>query len=361
MSNPKKPVVIDLEPAAPNAHASSKSATPKIIEPTTTTKHTPASAPPVPDLEFGLSDAAPEGRAMRTMAALAGRKPSRLVGLFWAALIALVGFAASVAAWDFVTALLARNPVLGGIATGLLGLALGLLVLMCGRELMALGRLRRMDKMRKSADAALSEQSLDAAKEVCAKLVKLYHPRSELAVASESVTQGLPDQFDAAGAITLAERQLIAPLDAAAILEIEAASRQVAMITTIVPLALADLAVALTANLRMIRRIAEIYGGRAGLLGGWRLTRAVLTHLVATGAVAVGDDLIGSVAGGGLMAKVSRRFGEGIVNGALTARVGLAAMDVCRPVPFLAQNKPSVTGVVKRALVGLFLSPKEKS
>jgi len=111
---------------------------------------------------------------------------------------------------------------------------------------------------------------------------------------------------------------------------------------------------ALTSNLRMIRRIAEIYGGRSGTLGSWRLARAVMTHLVATGAVAVGDDLIGSVAGGGVLSKISRRFGEGVVNGALTARVGVAAMEVCRPLPFTRGKRPSVTGLVKRALTGLF-------
>ena len=80
----------------------------------------------------------------------------------------------------------------------------------------------------------------------------------------------------------------------------------------------------------------------------------MLTHLVATGAVAVGDDLIGSVAGGGVLSKVSRRFGEGIVNGALTARVGVAAIEVCRPLPFNAMKRPSVTALVRRALSGLF-------
>jgi len=75
---------------------------------------------------------------------------------------------------------------------------------------------------------------------------------------------------------------------------------------------------------------------------------------VATGAVAVGDDLISSVAGGGILSKVSRRFGEGVVNGALTARVGVAAIEVCRPLPFKATKKPSVSGLVSRALSGLF-------
>jgi putative membrane protein len=106
--------------------------------------------------------------------------------------------------------------------------------------------------------------------------------------------------------------------------------------------------------MRMIRRIAEVYGGRSGTLGSWSLTRQVLAHLVATGAVAVGDDLIGSVAGGGVLSKVSRRFGEGIINGALTARVGVAAIEVCRPLPFQTESKPSVTSLVKRSLTGMF-------
>ena len=150
------------------------------------------------------------------------------------------------------------------------------------------------------------------------------------------------------------KRPFSPPLDARARIEVEAAARQVATVTAIVPLALADVFTALTANMRMIRRIAEIYGGRSGTLGSWRLTKQVLSHLVATGAVAVGDDLIGSVAGGGVLSKVSRRFGEGVINGALTARVGVAAMEVCRPLAFSSERKPSVTSLVKRALTGLF-------
>ena len=107
-------------------------------------------------------------------------------------------------------------------------------------------------------------------------------------------------------------------------------------------------------NARALLGIALIYGGRGGTLGSWRLARTVLTHLAATGAVAVGDDMIQSVAGGGVLSKLSRRFGEGIVNGALTARVGLAAMEVCRPLPFVHERPPRITDVIGRALTGLF-------
>jgi putative membrane protein len=54
------------------------------------------------------------------------------------------------------------------------------------------------------------------------------------------------------------------------------------------------------------------------------------------------------------MGKLSRRFGEGVINGALTARVGVAAMEVCRPLPFASLPKPRITEMMKRALTGFF-------
>ncbi len=325
--SPKGPVLFDVEDAA---------------------EVTPANAPPVPDP--GMPQTTP---AMQTLATLAARKPSRLARWFWTSLVALVGFVASVAAWDFVTGLITRNPVLGAIALGLIGIFVFVLLLIAGKELLALGRLKRVDEMRKRAEAALAGGDLKVAKEVTARLSSLYSTRPELADGRDRLNRRLGDVFDADAALGLAEQDLLAPLDAQAKRQVEAAARQVATVTAIVPLALADLIAALTANLRMIRQVAEIYGGRSGTLGSWRLTRAVLTHLVATGAVAVGDDLIGSVAGGGVLSKLSRRFGEGIINGALTARVGVAAIEVCRPLPFVTEPRPNVSKLVTRALAGL--------
>ena len=82
------------------------------------------------------------------------------------------------------------------------------------------------------------------------------------------------------------------------------------------------------------------------------MTRAVLSHLVATGAVAVGDDLLEPVLGASVLSKLSRRFGEGLVNGALTARVGLAAIEVCRPMGFEGLSKPRLGKVLQCALRG---------
>ncbi len=309
----------------------------------------PADAPPVPDaVEL------PQGVAMQQAITLASRRPSRIGRFFWAAALSFVTFAASVAAWDFVTSMFGRNSALGTLALGLFGAVLLSLLLMALREAAGFFRLTRLDKIHRDANAALTTDDLAAARSVAERLDGLYAGRRELDLARERFKTRASEQFDADALLGLAETELLAPLDEAARREVETAARQVATVTAIVPLALADVVTALLSTTRMIRRVGEIYGGRAGTLGSLRLTRSVLTHLVATGAVAVGDDLISSMAGGGLLSKLSRRFGEGVVNGALTARVGVAAIEVCRPLPFHRAQKPSVSRIIKRALAGLF-------
>jgi putative membrane protein len=88
--------------------------------------------------------------------------------------------------------------------------------------------------------------------------------------------------------------------------------------------------------------MAELYGGRPGTLGMIRLMRDVLAHLAVTGSIAVGDSLVQQVLGHGLASKLSARLGEGVINGLMTARIGIAAMDLCRPLAFRALKRPGI-------------------
>ncbi|ANP37894.1 hypothetical protein JL2886_03008 [Phaeobacter gallaeciensis] len=315
-------------------------------------------APPVPDLGPEVPGGPPPA-AMQRAAALAARPPSRLSRWFWGTVLALLGAMVSVAAWDFATGLIARVPVLGWAISAALLLALVLAALMLLREGLALARLKRVDDLRQAAIPAVEDPT--AARAYVARLERFYGDRADLAWHRARLAERTPEVMDADALMQLAEDELLAPLDARALQEVEGAARQVATVTALVPLALADVVTALVASVRMIRRVAEIYGGRSGLFGSWRLTRAVLAHLVATGAVAAGDDLLESVLGGSVLSKLSRRFGEGVVNGALSARVGIAAMEVCRPMPFSPRHRPSTRKVVQRALSGLFSRSKAKA
>lgn len=311
----------------------------------------PALAPAIPET-------LPEGRAMQTaMRLAAARRRRSALGRFamWS-FGALFSFVLSVAAWDFVTSLLTTNTLLGTTALVLVAAATLAALLLALREAAGFARLNRLDHLRARATTATT---LAEARSLKSQITALYKGRADMAWSLSRLAERDGDILDHDALLRLTETELMAPLDTAARAEVEAAARQVATVTALVPLALADVAAALFANLRMIRRIAEIYGGRSGTLGSLRLLRRVFGHLIATGAVALTDDLIGSVAGGGVLSKLSRRFGEGMVNGALTARVGIAAMEVCRPLPFDALPRPGTTETVSRALAGFFQKDRD--
>ncbi|KUF12201.1 YcjF family protein [Pseudoponticoccus marisrubri] len=316
----------------------------------------PAEAPPVPEPDAPVP---PRGQAMATVAALSSRPPSRLARWFWRLLAVLVTTLVSIAAWSLATSLIASNPLLGWAVAALMAAFVLVCVLIAIKEIAAFSRLSRIDALHHAAETVLADDDLAGARKLVVQLDALYAGREDTRWGREKLAERRDEIFDAAGLLGHAETALLAPLDRAAQAEVEAAARQVATVTALVPLALADVAAAFSANLRMIRRIAEIYGGRSGTLGNWRLTRAVMSHLVATGAVAVGDDMLEPVLGGGILAKLSRRFGEGMVNGALTARVGVAAMEVCRPLPFGTKKRPSVRAIIRSALSGLVLSDRD--
>lgn len=297
----------------------------------------------LPDVAAAPEIDAPEGAAMQGALAGMARGGGGLLRWVLGTALSLVLVLAGVALWDFAAGLVERLPVLGWLVAGLSGLLVVVLLVVAGREGLGLARLGRLDALRREAEGALASGDLKAARKVAASVAALQGGRDPTGEA-----------LDAAAAIEGAEAALLIGLDARAEAVVQASARQVAMATALVPLPLADVAAALAVNLRMMRQIAEIYGGRPGTIGNWRLARAVAGHLLATGAIAAGDDLIGQVAGGGLVAKLSRRFGEGVVNGALTARVGLATMDLCRPLPWRMGRRPGVSATTAAALAGLF-------
>ncbi len=317
-------------------------------------------APADPSLAAPVLDDGPDGnRAIAALTAVAPRRRSALSRLALWVFTSLFVLVLTTAAWNFVMGLFASNAMLGWVAFGLVLAALALAVIAAWGEVLAFLRMGRLDGIRQRAASAEAADDLPAARAVVADIARLYGGRAELSWGMARLRENMGDVMDADALLALAEREVLAPLDRAALAEVERAARQVANITAFVPLALADVAAVLFANTRLIRRISQIYGGRSGRFGSLALMRRVAGALLGAGAMALADDLVGSVAGGGILGKISRRFGEGVVNGALTARVGIAAMELSRPLPFAALARPNTGATISRALAGLFGSKNE--
>ena len=266
------------------------------------------------------------------------------------ALLGLLAIALGFAAERLIADLFQTAPWLGWLALGLAVLALVAFLGLVGREIGGILRERRIEHLRSAALDAVTVRDAEAAKRVVADLAALYGGR-ENAAANRARLLALTDEIiDADDRLKIAERELLAPLDARAKRAVAVAAKQVSLVTAVSPRAIVDVAFVVFAAVRLLRTLARIYGGRPGFLGFLRLARAAFNHLAVTGGVAVGDSIMQQVLGLGLAARVSAKLGEGVLNGLMTARFGLAALAVCRPLPFIREEVPKIGDVAGELL-----------
>ena len=304
------------------------------------------SAPPETELESAAEPPAPQ-------------PPAR--GWRWGALLlstlgGLAVLALSSWAYQTVAALFASGGWLGWAALGLAVIAGFSALMLMAAEIAGLMRMSRVTRLRAQAESVLAQaedetaepekRRLKAVRPVVGALEGLLDGRAETAWQLRRFREHRGDVIDPRGLMVLAERELLQPLDRQASAMIAASARRVSVITAISPFALVDVGFAAYENLRLMRRLAGLYGGRPGFLGLMRLARLVVAHLAVTGGVALGDDVIKQVVGHGLTARLSARLGEGIINGAFTARIGLATLAQCRPLPYIEAPPPRLRALL---------------
>eukprot|EP00913_Durusdinium_trenchii_P008269 g7766.t1 len=270
------------------------------------------------------------------------RRRFSFAGLAAAALGTFLSLAFGLWADGVIRSLFARADWLGYAAVTALVIALLGVMAVVAREMIGIARLSAVQAVKTEAEEAAASVFPAPARKVVERLDALLGHRPETARGRAVLAATKDDIIDGPHLLELAERELLIPLDRRARSLILNASKRVAVVTAVSPRAVVDLAYVLFEVSRLIRGLAEIYGARPGKLGLLRLIRDVVAHLAVTGSIAVGDGIAQQVLGHGLASRLSRRLGEGVVNGLLTARIGIAAMDLCRPLPFKALPRPGM-------------------
>jgi putative membrane protein len=270
--------------------------------------------------------------------------------VFWAAVGGLILLGLGLSVTQLIEDLFARSEGLG-----VLGLAFALLAalafaIVVAREALGLARLAAIEKLHLRAATVLLSDDRAESRAIVAELTRLAHQNPHLARARAALKGHADDIIDGADMIRLAERELMTPLDHEARRLVSSAAQRVSLVTAVSPRALVDVLFVFAASLRLIRQLARLYGGRPGALGMIKLMRHVIAHVAITGGMAASDGLIQQVLGHGIAAKLSQRLGEGMLNGLLTARLGLAAIDVTRPLPFTALPRPALADLARDLL-----------
>ncbi len=124
-------------------------------------------------------------------------------------------------------------------------------------------------------------------------------------------------------------------------------AKETALMVMISRIALLDMVLTLWRNISMIRDIATLYGGRPGFFGTISLIGGVLQNLIYAGATEAVADSMTEIMGGSLLAMMSAQVAQGLGSGVLTARIGLHAMQACRPLPFLDEETPRLKEIRK--------------
>lgn len=338
MSNePRKPSAFPVAPQ-PEGRAQEETQTPP-------PPRKPRAAPV--DLAVAIADGhdvfdEPGTAAIAPPPATASRRRSLAARFLAGAAGLLVSLAIGLWIDGLIRSLFERAEWLGWLAALAAAAGAVALIIVLAREFMAIARLAEVEKMQKRARDAIDRDDPKAARAVVTELSAFVAAKPETAAGRRTLDELRGEIIDSPDLIRIAETEILAPLDARAKILILDAAKRVSLVTAISPRAVVDIAYVAFEAARLIRRLSELYGGRPGTLGFFRLARGVLAHLAITGSIALGDGFVQQILGHGVAARLSAKLGEGVVNGMLTARIGLAAMDTTRPLPFHALRRPGM-------------------
>lgn len=337
MKEPRRPAAFRMDPTE-NRERSSR---PK------DSARKPAAIKDLDTVEIVLAEIDALDEEAATQVATAGSQPRRRRGIRWGSILlstlaTLLLLAFGLWTERLIRDLFSRSEWLGWGTAMVSAIAVLALLGLLLRELHAIARLRSVSRLQRQASQALAANDASQARTVVTAVAGFLADNPATAAGRRKVASLEGDIIDGADLIRIAEKELLAGLDREARKIVMNSAKRVSVVTALSPRALVDVAFVLFEMGRMIRRLSRHYGGRPGGLGFIRLVRDVVGHLALTGTVAVGDSLVQQLVGHGLAARLSARLGEGVINGLMTVRVGIAAIETVRPLPFAAVRRPSM-------------------
>jgi putative membrane protein len=241
----------------------------------------------------------------------------------------------------------ASSPFLGWVALAVASLAGFAALVLLAKEMIGLARLRRIEKIQLMAAHALNQDDEASAQKTVSELASLYKSKPDAAWNLKNFETHAADILDPKDRVRLIERYLVDPLDEQAHRIIARRAKRVTLLTTVTPAAALDILFVAAQNMAMLREIATLYGGRPSTFATFKLARMVITHLAIAGGMALSENFLHLFVGKGILGRLSARFGEGAVNGILTSRIGLAACEVCRPIPQESTKRETLASLLK--------------
>ncbi|HHY0366478.1 TPA: YcjF family protein [Vibrio parahaemolyticus] len=232
-----------------------------------------------------------------------------------------------------------------GFITAVASLGLGAI----GKELWKLRKLRSHFSIQEEAELLVHSDSVGKGKVFCEKVAEQSGVLAENPGFDRWQNSINPAHSDAE-ILDMYDSMVVSQQDKLATKVVSQHATESAALVAVSPLAAADMLLVAWRNFKMIDNLSQVYGVELGYASRIKLLRAVFVNMAAAGASELAIDAGMDLMSMDLAGKVSARAGQGLGVGILTARLGLKAMALLRPLPWYPDRQVKL-GTIRKAVV----------
>jgi putative membrane protein len=259
----------------------------------------------------------------------------------------LLGLMLLVDTYHFIAEQFSRSLFLGSLFLGIILLISGSIIVLTRRAYKNIVRLRSVSAFQKEGKEIMANNGYGGAIPYTNKIAKFYQDRPDIKTRLKKFYDILNDSHHDRDVCQLFSTQVMKEMDLQAKQIVIQRSKETALMVMISQIAILDTLLTLWRNTRMIRDISTLYGGRPGFLGSIGLISSVLQNLIYADVSEMVADSMAEIMGGSILSVMSAQAAQGLGSGVMTARVGLHAIQACRPLPFSEAEKPRLRDIRK--------------
>lgn len=215
------------------------------------------------------------------------------------------------------------------------------------KELWKLRSLRNHFSVQEQSETLLGSDSVGQGKVFCQSLAKQGGIQAH-SPSYDRWTNAVNGSHSDAEVLEMYDAMVIAEQDKLATQIVSKHATESAALVAISPLAMVDMLLVAWRNFKMIDSLAEVYGIELGYWSRLQLFKCTLVNMAAAGASEVAIDASMDLLSMDLAGKLSARAGQGLGVGILTARLGIKAMSLLRPMPWQTGRAVKLSAIRKQ-------------
>ncbi len=255
--------------------------------------------------------------------------------------------------YNFIVEQYDNNFILGTVFLFLIIIISGASLTLTWQAIQKIRTLRTVSNLQQEGQKIITNNAYGNAKAYLNKIGLFYSEDLSFRNRLDRFYISINDSHHDREIYALFSKQVMHDIDQQAYQIVTKSSKETALFVMISQIALIDTILTLWRNVRMIRQIATLYNGKPGFFGSMSLMLTVIQNLIYADVSETVADGTAEIIGGSVLSVMSTQIAQGLGAGILTARLGIHAMNACRPLPFMEDEKPRFKEIRREVMSSL--------